>query len=170
VALRAPGDCVGYLETAGLYAYQGIALTDVRACSFDRRMFDSFVRLHPDLSAALAEALSAALKQTGENMMVMGQLRSTERVAHFLVEIAKLYGERQIQVKPLTLHIKRSEIAAYLGLTLETVSRSFGKLKNRNIIAVIEGDSIVLLDVERLASIGKNGQAGLGPHGHASVG
>ena len=39
-----------------------------------------------DLAAALAEALSAALKQSGQHMLVLGQLRSTERVAHFLAE------------------------------------------------------------------------------------
>jgi hypothetical protein len=38
------------------------------------------------------------------------------------------------------------------------------------IVAVIESDSIVLLEIERLAGIGKNGRATPGPHGHASVG
>ena len=62
VALRAPGDCVGYLQVAGNYAFQGEALTDVEACAFDRRKFDAFVQLHPDLASALAEALSVALE------------------------------------------------------------------------------------------------------------
>ncbi len=109
VALRASGDCVGYLETEGRYTFQGEALTSVEACAFDRRKFDRFVRLHPDLAAAVAETLSAALKQTGENMMVIGQLKSTERVAHFLVEVARLYGERHLQIKPLVLHINPSD-------------------------------------------------------------
>jgi CRP/FNR family transcriptional regulator len=155
VALRAPGDCVGYLQIAGKYAFQGEALTDVEACAFDRRKFDSFVQLHPDLASALAEALSVALEQTGRNMLVMGKLRSTERVANFLCEISALYGARRVSVTPLTLYVKRGEIADYLGLTIETVSRSFADLKRRNVIALIDSDAIVIVDGERLAAIGK---------------
>jgi hypothetical protein len=58
-------------------------------------------------------------------MVVMGQLKSTERVAHFISELSALYGERGVATRPLTLHIARAEIAGYLGLTIETVSRSF---------------------------------------------
>ena len=87
VAVRAPGDCVGYLDSDGKYAFEGQALTDVEACAFDRRGFDAFAAKHPDLAAAVSEALSAALKQSGQAMLVLGQLRSTERVAHFLAEM-----------------------------------------------------------------------------------
>ena len=114
------------------------------------------MELHPDLATALIKTSFDRLEVGGrKHVLVIGQLKSTERVAHFLVEIATLYNERHEQTKPLVLHIKRNEIADYLGLTLETVSRSFSKLKNRNVIALIESDSIVLLDFERLAEIGK---------------
>ena len=155
-ALRAPGDCVGYLEKDGAYAFEGEALTDVEACAFDRRKFDAYVAQHPDLAAALAEALSSALKQSGMLSLVLGQLRSTERVAHFLAEISALYIERHVSVaQPLTLHLGRHEIADYLGLTIETVSRSIGKLKGRGIIAIVESGEVVILDFERLREAGK---------------
>ena len=85
----------------------------------------------------------------------MGKLRSTERVANFLCEISALYGARRVSVSPLTLYIKRGEIADYLGLTIETVSRSFADLKKRNVIALIESDAVVILNREQLAEIGK---------------
>lgn len=155
VALRAPGDCVGYLDHDGRYEFEGEALTDVEACAFDRRRFDAFAARHPGLAAALADALSTALRQAGHNMVVMGQLKSTERVAHFISELSALYGERGVATRPLTLHIARAEIADYLGLTIETVSRSFGKLKKRNVIALVESDAIVVLDSEKLAQMAK---------------
>lgn len=155
-ALRAPGDCVGYLEKDGVYAFEGEALTDVEACAFDRRRFDDFVSVQPDLAAALVEALSSALKQSGMLSLVLGQLRSTERVAHFLAEISALYAERHVSLaRPLTLHMGRSEIADYLGLTIETVSRSIGKLKSRGIIATAESGEVVILDDQRLREAGK---------------
>ena len=88
-------------------------------------------------------------------MLVMGKLKSTERVANFLCEIAALYGARRVSVTPLTLYIKRGEIGDYLGLSLETVSRSFADLKRRNVIELIESDAVVIVDGERLAAIGK---------------
>lgn len=155
-ALRAPGDCVGYLERNGGYAFEGEALTDVEACAFDRRKFDAFVAHNPELGAALVEALSSALTQAGTLSLVLGQLRSTERVAHFLAEISALYAKRHVcPSKPLALHMGRKEIADYLGLTIETVSRSIGKLKSRNIIALVESGEVVIFDHERLRQAGK---------------
>ena len=155
VAVRAPGDCVGYLDVDGRYAFEGEALTDVEACAFDRRRFDAFAAQHSDLAAAVAEALSAALRQSGEAMLVLGQLKSTERVAHFLAEIDTLYTQRHVSARPLSLKMSRAEIADYLGLTIETVSRAIGKLKNRNIVGLMGSDEVVVLDNDRLRHIGK---------------
>jgi CRP/FNR family transcriptional regulator len=54
----------------------------------------------------------------------------------------------------------RSEIADYLGLTIETVSRSIGKLKKRNIIGLIDSDEVVILDDDRLREVGKVSTSG----------
>ena len=155
VAVRAPGDCVGYLEDDGKYAFEGEALTDVEACAFDRRGFDAFAAKHPDLAAAVVEALSAALKQSGEAMLVLGQLRSTERVAHFLAEMDMLYRQGAVSSRPLSLTMSRAEIGDYLGLTVETVSRAIGKLKNRDVISLMGSDEVVVLDNDKLRQIAK---------------
>ena len=155
VAVRAPGDCVGYLDNDGKYAFEGQALTDVEACAFDRRGFDAFAAKHPDLAAAVSEALSAALKQSGQDMLALGQLRSTERVAHFLAEIDTLYRQRAVSSGPLSLKMNRTEIADYLGLTIETVSRAIGKLKVREVIGLMGSDEVVVLDDNKLRQIAK---------------
>jgi CRP/FNR family transcriptional regulator len=155
VAVRAPGDCVGYLDNDGKYAFEGQALTDVEACAFDRRRFDGFAAKHPDLAAAVVEALSAALKQWGQAMLVLGQLRSTERVAHFLAEIDTLDRQRAVSSRPLSLKMSRAEIGDYLGLTTETVSRAIGKLKNRHVISLMASDEVVVLDHNKLRQIAK---------------
>ena len=54
VAVRAPGDCVGYLDNDGRYAFEGEALTDVEACAFDRRGFDD-LRIPPSRPRRSAE-------------------------------------------------------------------------------------------------------------------
>jgi CRP/FNR family transcriptional regulator, anaerobic regulatory protein len=155
VAVRAPGDCVGYLDNDGKYAFEGQALTDVEACAFDRRGFDGFAAKHPELAAAVAEALSAALQQSGQAMLVLGQLRSTERVAHFLAEIDTLYRKGAVASGPLSLKMSRTEIGDYLGLTVETVSRAIRKLKKRDVIRLMASDEVVVLDRDQLRQIAK---------------
>jgi CRP/FNR family transcriptional regulator, anaerobic regulatory protein len=158
VAVRVAGDCVGYLHVDGRYAFEGEALTEVEACAFNRRRFDAFAAQHSDLAAAVRETLSAALRQAGEAMLVLGQLKSIERVANFLAEMDALYQQRQISSRPLTLKMSRAEIADYLGLTIETVSRAFGKLKAGNVIGLMGSDEVIVLDIDRLREIGKVGR------------
>jgi CRP/FNR family transcriptional regulator, anaerobic regulatory protein len=155
VAVRVPGDCVGYVEADGRYAFEGEALTDVEACAFDRHRFDALVAETPDLAAALTAALSNALTQSGESMLVVGRLRSTERVAHFLGKMAMLHRDLHAKRGPIQLYLNRSEIADHLGLTIETVSRSITKLKERAVIGLIESDEVIVLDDVKLWQIGK---------------
>ncbi len=148
---RAGGDCVGYLEENGRYAFEGKALTEVAACGFDRRKFDRFAASHSDLAAATAEALSTSLKQTGRAMLVLGQLKSTTGGA---------FPRRNRHALSRTLHLDPAadavhdpgDIADYLGLTIETVSRTTGKLRKRGIIGLAGTDEIVLLDRGRAAA------------------
>lgn len=86
---------------------------------------------------------------------MLGQLNSTERLAHFLVELHELYTSRHMGAAPLTLPLTRQDIADYLGLRLETVSRSFSKLREVHVISLVGHYSVAILDRDRLARIGK---------------
>lgn len=155
IGIRTVGDLCGYPEHRGRYLFSAQALTEVAACAFDSEKFGAFIGRHVDLAGALAVDISDRLKRATENLTVIGQLKSTERVAHFLVEIHELYTSRHIGTQPLTLHLTRQEIGEYLGLTLETVSRSFSKLRDLRVIALVGGDAVAILDGDRLSGIAK---------------
>lgn len=150
VALRIAGDVVGYLESDGRYAFEGEALTDVEVCSFDRARFDRLVSQTPALASAVAETLSDALKQTAHGLTVIGRLKATERVANLLAEICTLYEQRPMLTGPPTLHMRRDEIADYLGLAAESVSRSLSRLRKLGIVDRRRDGGIVILDPKRL--------------------
>ncbi|TMJ24815.1 MAG: Crp/Fnr family transcriptional regulator, partial [Alphaproteobacteria bacterium] len=150
VGIRTTGDLCGYPENRGRYLFSGEALTEVEACAFDKRKFDALVAGHVDMACALADDTSRKLERASENLTVMGQLISTERVAHFVVEIGELNASRQIDTDPLKLHLTRQEIGDYLGLTLETVSRSFTRLRQLRILALVGTDAVAILDRKRL--------------------
>jgi CRP-like cAMP-binding protein len=117
--------CAAYPVHLGTHLFSAEALTEVEACAFERNKLEAFVARHIDLADARAEEVSDRFKRATENLTVIGQLKSTERVAHFLIEMDELTVARQVGTHPLVLHLTRQEIADYLGLTLETVSRSF---------------------------------------------
>jgi len=150
VGIRTPGDLCGYPENHGRHLFSGEALTEVDACAFDWRKFHALIAGHVDLARALADDASRKLERASENLTVMGQLRSTERVAHFVVEICELQA---IDANPLKLHLTRQEIGDYLGLTLETVSRSFTKLRQLRILALVGKEAVAILDQKRLYAL-----------------
>lgn len=158
VAIRIAGDCVGYLHTDGRYSFEGHALTDVEACTFNRRRFDVLANQYPTLAAATTKALVNALTQSAQATVAIGQLRSTERVAYFLAEIHTLYESRFGDMDSIYLEMSRGEIADYLGLTIETVSRSLSKLKKRSLITFAESNEIQIIDKEALREVGKFGR------------
>jgi CRP/FNR family transcriptional regulator len=82
---------------------------------------------------------------------VVGQLRSVESVAHFIVEMDERLS-RGSHSGLIELHLTREEIGSYLGLTLETVSRAFSKLKQMRVIAVA-ADAVFVLDRKRLSEL-----------------
>ena len=155
VGIRTIGDLCGYPDHQGRHLFSAEAHTEVEACAFERTRFHALLGRHIDLACALAEDTAQRLKRATENMTVIGQLKSTERVAHFLVEIFALYARHPIGPQVQMLHFTRQEIADYLGLTLETVSRSFSKLRDLHVIALVGGDSVAILNEQELSSIAK---------------
>jgi CRP/FNR family transcriptional regulator len=158
VGLGFPSDVVGrpFAETSGVRVE---AATDVTMCSFRRPQFEGFLRDHPDLEQFLLKAKLDELDVARDWMLVLGRKTAMERVATFLAMLAKRARQEPAGDAPQTdtltfeLPLSRSEIGDYLGLTLETVSRQFSKLKKLGIIMTEDGRSLTIRDVDRLTSI-----------------
>ncbi|HLG49922.1 MAG TPA: Crp/Fnr family transcriptional regulator [Reyranella sp.] len=149
IAFFLPGDICGYLESDGRHAFDGEAITTAETCSFNRERFSAFVNRNNDVAEEMRRNLADRLKMAGAHLSVVGQLTSTERVANFVAMMTTAYAARNVQTRPLPLPMKRSDIADYLGLRLETVSRAFSKLRQHNIIDVNE-DEVLILDQAKL--------------------
>jgi CRP/FNR family transcriptional regulator len=151
-AFLLPGEVCGYLETNGGYAFDGEAITEVRTCSFNRRQFHAFVAANRDVDNEVKAALEERLQQVGQQQAVLGQLTSTERVASFLLTMTRDYSAHGMQTRPLWLPMSRADIADYLGLRIETVSRAFAKLKHRKVLG-LDDEEVVIHDLKRLTEL-----------------
>lgn len=149
IAFFLPGDICGYLESDGRYSFDGEAITTADTCSFNRERFAAFVNRNRDVAEEMRRGLTDRLNMAGNHLSVVGQLTSTERVANFVAMMTAAYAARNVQTRPLPLPMKRSDIADYLGLRLETVSRAFSKLRDRKIIELHE-DEVLIVDQARL--------------------
>lgn len=149
IKLLWPGALCGYLSENGRYSFEGEALTNVHACSFARDSFDSSVAHDPAFAAALRREMSEVFEEFGRHMTTLGQLDSVERVADFLLDMQRALAS-DIHTLPIRLPIKRRQMANYLGLRAETVSRAFSELLRRRLI-VLEGDVVTIIDLAGLA-------------------
>jgi CRP/FNR family nitrogen fixation transcriptional regulator len=108
--------------------------------------------LRPTNGGFGTSALLLALKslQRAENhVLLLGRLTATEKMAAFLLDLL----ERQDGDRVVNLPMQRSDIADYLGLTFETVSRVLRVLKDKGLVRVPRVDQIEILDVEGLEAL-----------------
>ena len=134
------------------------ALTDARVCVFNRRDFDAFAREHPELEHKLLDRTLGELDRTRRWMLLLGRKSASEKLASFLLEMAERLVEPGCQIsfdrpkRTLTLPFSRQQIADVLGLTIETVSRQFTRLKDEGIIGLPSRREVVILDHEALVA------------------
>lgn len=83
-----------------------------------------------DLSSELLPMALKNLVRAQEHLLVLGRQNAIERIAAFLTDLA----ERQGGLRQIELPMSRTDIADYLGLTIETVSRGFSRLKQKDVI------------------------------------
>jgi CRP/FNR family transcriptional regulator len=85
-------------------------------------------------------------------MLLLGRRSADEKVAAFLLNLQKRYGRLSAVSVTVPLLMNRQDIADYLGLTIETVSRTLTKFAREKILVIVP-DGIRLIDAERLDSL-----------------
>jgi len=128
------------------------ALTDANVCVFSRADFDSFAHDHPKLEHKLLERTLAELDRTRNWMLLLGRKNAEERLATFILEISERLAESGCEAVPgsklksFDLPFSRQQVADVLGLTIETVSRQFTRLKKDGIVDLPTRRTVTILD------------------------
>jgi CRP/FNR family transcriptional regulator len=84
---------------------------------------------------------------------VLGKMNANERVAKFILNISDQRARIGWQDNPISLPMTRQDIADYLGLTLETVSREITRFKTSNLIKVMSSKQIYIVNKEKLTNL-----------------
>jgi CRP/FNR family transcriptional regulator, nitrogen fixation regulation protein len=141
-----PGDVFG-LENGASYRFTAEAIVDTNARVIRRHSLE-YVATH-DLRVTnhLLSLTAKTLLHAENHMLLLGRKNSLEKVAAFLLEM-----DHRLAGTMLTLPMSRRDIADYLGLTLETVSRALSYLRDKRVLGFSEVSQreIVLQDRQRL--------------------
>jgi CRP/FNR family transcriptional regulator, anaerobic regulatory protein len=146
--------------------YTAEAATGVEICTFPNAAFERLVGEYPGLQQRLFQHTLDELDAARDWMLLLGRKTAEEKVASFLYMLARrgLMTGCEHKNTPRTssfeLPLTRSDMADYLGLTIETVSRQLTRLKTSNVIRLSTNRLIVVPDLERLARAGGQDHSG----------
>ena len=137
-----PGDWIG-LDAATRHLYAAEAVKTTVLLCFSRRELDALARTEPTAAQLVQNVLREGLAAAERRILMFGRKTAMERMASFLADMdARLADGRGC----FTLPMARGDIADYLGLTTETVSRMLSELRRRRAIALEGTQSVRILD------------------------
>ncbi|MET0429994.1 MAG: helix-turn-helix domain-containing protein [Microvirga sp.] len=150
-----PGDYLG-LSDDDVYAQTAEAVVPSVACGFRTIDMDRLMARYPRLKDRLHLMTRRALRQARESQLVLGRLAPAEKVASFLLLMSARAVERGLAESPVHLPMTRTDIADFLGLTIETVSRTFTRLRTQGLIRLPDPHAVEIVDRRRLAAMAGN--------------
>jgi CRP/FNR family transcriptional regulator len=132
-----PGDMLGVDGFDGHKHTQTVSFLETSSvCLINESQINSLINTNTVFRDGLLQSMSRALACNGAMMMCLSTCSSEQKVARFLVDLSMGFSERGLSGSEFMLSMTRTDIANYLGMAIETVSRVFTSFQQRNIIVV----------------------------------
>lgn len=151
ISLGFPGDMIGNIIDAE-YNYFVESVGKTKICFYQVARINGFAETNPEIYRSILGKTTEQLGHAREWLILLGRKTAQEKIASFLLLLAEHHngqGDDQAFKVPL----KRQEIADFLGLTIETVSRHFSSLKSKQLIREYAGHLLTIVDHEALKAI-----------------
>ena len=146
------GDIIGLgLGACELYNAQATVATRIRCLPVSA--LQGVARQDPAIAMRMCEALSEELTAIRDHLVCVVQRSATERLVTFLLALSRRNEARGRDPKTLELPMTRTDIGDFLGLTIETVSRTLSKLKALGLIEIDQGTTIRLMAIDELCAL-----------------
>ena len=118
------------------HTVDAVALEDSQVCVIPYAQLEELSREFSDLQRQLHKIMSREIVRDHGVMLLLGSMRAEERLAAFLLNLTQRLQARGFSASSLILRMTREEIGSYLGLKLETVSRTFSKFQEEGLLEV----------------------------------
>jgi CRP/FNR family transcriptional regulator len=148
--LYVPGNILG-LDGVDSFSHKNtaIALSDLLALRIPYKTLLNYCHVYPEFHAAVTRVFSDEIRQRALFMDVLARSTVQTKVAFFIVNMAVRMGTETEPLRELIISPPRREIASYLGMAYETLSRSFGDLCESGVIEC-ERNVIIIKDFQEL--------------------
>lgn len=150
IGFHIAGDVVGWDGIdSGSHPCDVVALEDSEICSIPYGDLEALCNQVPRLQKHFSRLMSKEITHERGIMLLLGSMKSQTRLAVFLLNLSQRYASRGQPARQFALRMTRHDIGSYLGLTLETVSRTLSGFKSQGLIDV-HGRDVEILDMDRL--------------------
>jgi CRP/FNR family transcriptional regulator len=144
-----PGDILG-LDCSGVHVNNSESLGVSKVRCIPIYAIDKLIMSEPGFGQTLLRITATELADTRDQMLSLGRKSAAEKLATFLVGICRRNSYAGQSEDIIHIPMKRCDIADFLGLTVETVSRNFTKLKQLGVISLLSSSSIQINNREIL--------------------
>ena len=118
------------------YTNNAVALEDSEVCELPFNRLDELAQFIPSLNLHFFRLMSREIIRDQNVMMMLGNMNAEERLSTFLINLSQRLAARGFAANDFVLRMSREEIGSYLGLKLETVSRTLSRLHHDGIVSV----------------------------------
>ncbi len=133
----------------GRHASAATALEDAEVCAIPYAHLSELAAGSSDMQMVMARLMSREIVREHSLMMLLGSMNAEERLAAFLINLSQRLKARGYSSHEFHLRMSRAEIGSYLGMKLETVSRTFSAFQQQRLLEV-DKRHIRILDLEAL--------------------
>ncbi len=153
VGFHLPGELLGMDGFSGdAHTCSAVALETSSVCEFPLESLDKVCHDVPSIQYAMRRLMGKEVTKDHAMLLLLGRMSAEEKLASFLISLSKRMAQRHWKPTEFNLTMPRQDIANYLGLAVETVSRLFAHLQEEEIIEV-DRRRVNICDMQRLQGI-----------------
>jgi len=146
-----PGDFLG-LALLNKYTFSAEAVTAAELCRFPRLAFEELLARFPALEHRLLSNASNEIASAQEQMLLLGRKTAQERLATFILMMRRRAAS-PTDPSVVILPMSRQDIGDYLGLTIETVSRTITRLRKSGAIELLDSSHVLIHDADAMKAL-----------------
>ncbi|MBN4073833.1 MAG: Crp/Fnr family transcriptional regulator [Gammaproteobacteria bacterium] len=162
------GDVLGVEGiSTGNYGYTAEALETTSVCTLSFRNYEYCSSHFPVMQKWLLNTMSRQIIDEQKMLLMLGKMSAEQRIANFLLDMSRRMSASGTSIQTIRLPMSRIDIANYLGLVVETVSRLLTRLQANDIL-IVKRRVISIMDLNRLQAIADNSIEDCHPLHHAA--
>lgn len=150
--IMSEGDFVGDLSLLKKerFKFNAEALEDTKLCILTKEDFDRILKKNPEIALKILEVLYDRIVALEDSVQRLGTKDAESRLAGLLLSLIKDFGKPTDKGIELDIPLNREDMANYIGVTRETISRKLSSLQEEGIIEIVGNKKIIIKNLEEL--------------------